>query len=337
MTSGMVTWEQQLVAQAQVAPDPQVSINTLSVDRTKLESAYEMCNAITNEHSRTFFLASGLLPKEQKLAARALYAFCRLSDDLVDRRTDDQAVKFQQWHQRILDCAYPGDDLVALAWMDTRARYKIPAAYVRQFLEGVGRDLTPVRYGSFGELAEYCYGVAATVGLMSMHIIGFSGPEALPYAVKLGVALQLTNILRDVKEDWTNGRLYLPLNELNAFDLTADDISRGVVDGRWQAFMRFQIERARQLYTEALPGVALLGEKGQLAIAAAAELYRAILADIEAHDYDVFNRRAYVSHREKLRRLPAIWWRTHTNAYARLAVEQKQAPAGDLQSGALHL
>jgi phytoene synthase len=159
-------------------------------------------------------------------------------------------------------------------------------------------------------LAEYCYGVASTVGLMTMHIIGFSGPEAIPYAVKLGVALQLTNMLRDVDEDWRAGRLYLPQEELAAFNLIEEDIATGNVDDRWREFMRFQIERNRSLYSEALPGIAMLDPDGRFAISASAELYRAILDDIELHDWDVFQRRSYVGTWGKLRRLPGIWWRS---------------------------
>ncbi len=154
---------------------------------------------------------------------------------------------------------------------------------------------------------------------MAMHIVGFAGHKAIPYAIKLGVALQLTNILRDVQEDWENGRLYLPAEELRMFNLSEDDIAAGNIDHRWRAFMRFQIRRARQLYAEALPGVALLGKSGRFAIAAAAELYRAILDDIEEHDYDVFNRRAHTTKQEKLRHLPGIWWRAKTNQYVNLA------------------
>jgi len=154
--------------------------------------------------------------------------------------------------------------------------------------------------------------VASTVGLMSMHIVGFKDQSAIPYAVKLGVALQLTNILRDVAEDWQNGRLYLPLHELKAFSLSEADIAAGTNDHRWKAFMAFQIRRARKLYDEALPGIALLDRRGRLAVAAAAELYRAILDDIEAHDYDVFTRRAHISKSQKLLRLPGIWFRAMT-------------------------
>ena len=150
--------------------------------------------------------------------------------------------------------------------------------------------------------------IASTVGLMSMHIVGFSGLEAIPYAVKLGVALQLTNILRDVGEDYRSGRVYLPQDELTAFGITDDQIAAGHVDDRWRAFMRFQIARNRLLYQEAWPGIALLDRDGRFAIAAAATLYRGILDDLEAHDYNNFMRRSYVNKRGKAVRLAQAWW-----------------------------
>jgi phytoene synthase len=197
-----------------------------------------------------------------------------------------------------------------LAWADTRATYSIPQRYAEQLLDGVASDLTKTRYANFTELTNYCYNVASTVGLMAMHIIGYESDEAIPYAVKLGVALQLTNILRDVAEDWENGRLYLLQDELTTFSLTEADIKAGIVDDRWREFMKFQITRIRQLYTDALPGITLLNKNGRFAIAAAAELYQAILNDIENHDYDIFSRRAYITKWEKLRRLPGIFIRS---------------------------
>ena len=143
---------------------------------------------------------------------------------------------------------------------------------------------------------------------MSMHIIGLESEEAVRYAIKLGVALQLTNILRDVAEDWQRGRLYLPLDELKEFGLSEADIEAGLVDDRWRNFMKFQIARARQIYDEAWPGIQTLDAGGRFSIAAAATFYRAILDDIKAHDYNVFTRRAYVGKWGKLRRLPFIWW-----------------------------
>jgi phytoene synthase len=275
-----------------------------------LEAAYAYCDEVTAQHSRSFHLASSLLPIEKQRAVRALYAFCRISDDIIDQQssTHSEAEKqMQAWRHNAFSNHPPMEDLAAVAWADARMRYHIPIHYAEQLVEGVSRDLHQSRYESFADLTTYCYSVASTVGLMSMHIIGFSGPEAVPYAIKLGLALQLTNILRDVGEDWQRGRLYLPLDELAAFNLTEADISAGVVDDRWRQFMRFQVARNRQLYAEAWPGIELLSRNGRFSIAAAADLYRAILTDIENHDYDVFNRRAYIGTWGKLRRLPKLW------------------------------
>jgi phytoene synthase len=199
---------------------------------------------------------------------------------------------------------------VVMAWADARQRFGIPQVYAQQLIDGVARDLHQARYESFAELAEYSYGVASTVGLMAMHIIGFTNEDALPYAVRLGVALQTTNILRDVGEDWRRGRLYLPQAELREFGVTEDEIAQGRINDNWREFMRFQIERCRQLYAESLAGVAYLNSDGRFAITAAAELYQGILDDIEANDYDVFSRRAHLSMSAKLRRLPSIWLRS---------------------------
>jgi len=244
---------------------------------------------------------------------RALYAFCRVSDDLVDRESGDprsDVVVSGQWIvESDVSNHYPlsTNHLVSLAWADTRMRYGIPNLYAQQLLDGVALDLEVKRYATFEELAAYCYGVASTVGLMAMHIVGFSTMEAVPYAVKLGVALQLTNILRDVGEDWRAGRVYLPQEELEAFGLDEAGLQAGNVDERWRGFMRFQIERNRRLYREAWPGISMLSRDARPAIAAAAGLYKAILEDIERHDMDVFTRRAHLSGWEKVRRLPAAW------------------------------
>ena len=283
--------------------------------QSELEQAYVLCNQITREHSHTFYMASALLPHEQRQAIRALYAFCRVSDDLIDRPGDNSVARFQEWRQHNLSPSPPPDDLVAVAWADARARFQVPQQYAEQLLDGVASDLEVNRYATFANLANYCYGAASTVGLMSMHIVGYKQQEAIPYAVKLGVALQLTNILRDVGEDWANGRLYLPQDELAAFGLSEAAIADQYRGRRWQEFMRFQITRTRRLYDEAMPGIAMLQRGSRLAVAAAAELYRAILSDIEAHDYDVFTRRAYISNRQKAVRLPGICWRVYTNNY----------------------
>ena len=276
--------------------------------------AYQQCLEITRESSKTFFMASNLLPDGKRRAAQALYAFCRVSDDIVDRPQGDVRARLGGWKQQVVyganeTGAHPLEREVNLAWTDARCAYQIPTGYMEQLIDGLAMDFERVRYDNFAELARYCYGVACTVGLMSMHIVGYSSREAIPYAIRLGVALQLTNILRDVGEDWRAGRLYLPRDEMAAFGLSEADIERGMVDERWREFMRFQIARARRLYDEALPGVALLHPDGRFAIAAAGELYSAILVRIEQNDYDVFRQRASVGAWGKLRRLPGIWLR----------------------------
>ncbi len=305
-------WEYRLLTWAQEAFESHTPGKWLETDNVTLANAYLECEQITREHSRTFYMASGLLAPERRHAARALYAFCRVTDDLVDRSSAPahRLTALREWQQTICAAVPAEDNPVALAWANTQLQFRIPRGYAEQLIEGCATDLTKTRYATFDELAEYSYGVASTVGLMVMHIIGFQSVDAIPYAIRLGVALQMTNILRDVAEDWRAGRLYLPQDELALYSLSEADIEAGQVDNRWRAFMRFQIERNRRLYAEALPGIALLNPGGRFAIMAAANLYEGILTDIERHDYDVFSRRAHVSPRGKLARLPGIWWRT---------------------------
>jgi phytoene synthase len=306
------TWEATLLDWAQTALDTHIPHVGHNADADALDSAYRTCAVVIRQYSRTFAIASSLLPPEKKRAVWALYAFCRVTDNLVDIDNDaaDRRAHLARWRELALHPHPPAHERVALAWADTRARYGIPNGYAEQLIDGVARDLEQTRYATFDDLAEYSYGVASTVGLMAMHIVGFTGEEALPYAVKLGVALQLTNILRDIAEDWRAGRLYLPQDELSAFGLSEDDIADGRNDARWRAFMRFQIERTQQLYAESAPGIELLNPNGRFAVSAAADLYQAILTDIERHNYNVFTRRAHVVGVEKMRRLPGIWWRS---------------------------
>jgi 15-cis-phytoene synthase len=331
-TTNAITWEVHLTNLAYEALQDCVPQALSEEKKKRLDEAYAHCDQLTNHHSKTFWMASRLLPPARQRAVQALYAFCRVSDDLVDRMDGNHPEILQEWKNKSLNHfsylggtfgkasgIHPGngggspdysEDLVALAWADTCHNFNIPCMYAEQLINGVALDMQKNRYDTFDELAGYCYGVACTVGLMAMHIIGYEGPQAIPYAVRLGVALQLTNILRDVGEDWSMGRLYLPKEELDAFGITEEYIQEERVDARWRDFMRFQIERARELYRESRPGVKLLDSRGRFAIMAAADLYEGILDDIEAHDYQVFSRRSYVSKAEKLRRLPVIWFRS---------------------------
>lgn len=311
-----MTWEDSLIALAVEAQNSYEEVKALDgIDPRILDLAYQDCESITREHSRTFFMASGLLPENKRRAARALYAFCRISDDLVDDQRPNAIKLLTEWRNQTIRVEPVGENNVALAWAHTCQQYKIPWRYAEQLIDGVAMDLQTTRYQTFDELAHYCYGVACTVGLMSMHIVGFLSQDAIPYAIRLGVALQMTNILRDVGEDWQLGRVYLPQDELEEFGLSELDIERGEVNDRWREFMKFQVERTRRLYQESFPGIALLDKDGRFAIGAAAELYRAILDSIEQNDYNVFNRRAYIGKLGKLSRLPGIWWRARNGLY----------------------
>jgi phytoene synthase len=304
-------WENQLIALAGNLPHPSTRpFFSYWAGDVALQKAYKHAEVVTAEHSKSFHFASGLLPEEKRSAVRALYAFCRTVDDIVDESSDDEREsRLDYWRTMIETASFADNDLVAAAWADTVARYLIPRHYVMQLIDGVNRDLTQSRYQTFDELTTYCYGVASTVGLMSMYIVGFKTNAAIPYAIKLGVALQMTNILRDVGEDYRNGRLYLPREELAFYGIREHNIAEGRVTDNWRQFMKFQIERTRQLYEESWAGVKMLEREGQLAIGAASVFYQGILEDIEKHDYDVFSRRASLSALGKVSRIPSLWWK----------------------------
>ena len=180
------SWERQLLAWASEGPNEDLPSEPVTQDARRLDRAYAHCDEIARRHSRTFYKASSLLPGVKRRSIRALYAFCRITDDLIDHAQGDPAANLAEWRARNL--AWPEDrperdashDLVALAWADTRRRYGIPACYAEQLIQGVARDLVTTRYATFDDLAAYCYGVASTVGLMSMHIIGFTGRRRHP-------------------------------------------------------------------------------------------------------------------------------------------------------------
>ena len=304
-------WENQLLDLAGQIPHPQTRpFFSYWAGDVALHKAYKQAERITSQHSKSFYLASALLPEEKRSAVRALYAFCRTVDDIVDESPRSECdSRLEYWRGMVESASFADDDLVAAAWADTLTRYHIPRHYAVQLIDGVARDLVQSRYQTFDELATYCYGVASTVGLMSMHIVGFRNNDAVPYAIKLGVALQMTNILRDVGEDYQNGRLYLPREELTFYGISEADIAAGHITDNWRQFMKFQIDRTRQLYAESWTGVKMLEREGQLAIGAASVFYQGILNQIEKCDYDVFTRRASLSALGKLSRVPAVWLR----------------------------
>lgn len=266
--------------------------------------AWQLCSAITREHGRTFYLASHFQTPPRRRALHAIYAFCRIADDIVDRAKtpSEAAAQLAAWEAQLDTPVHP----VAYAFAVTREIYGIPVAPARDLIAGIRSDLQPEPFETWDDLRHYCYCVAGTVGLLTAPVLGCSRESALPCAVELGIAMQLTNILRDVGEDARQQRVYLPLADLAAFGCTPESLLAGRPAGRFQELMAFEIARARSLYVSARPGIAALSPAGQMTTLAASRLYASILTRIEELDYDVLSTRATVHTRRKLGALPAV-------------------------------
>jgi phytoene synthase len=194
------------------------------------------------------------------------------------------------------------------AFADVVRRYNIPLRYPLEFLDAMRMDLTRTRYATFDELQTYTWGSASVVGVMMCYILGAVQPDALHYAATMGLAMQMTNFLRDVGEDWARGRVYLPQDELQRFGVSETQIADGIVDDRWVALMRFQIDRCRALYAEAEQGIPLLPREAQYPVLLGGRLYARILNAIERNGYDVFRLRARTTHAEKLALAAATYY-----------------------------
>ena len=285
---------------------------------SRADAAY--CERLARAHARTFALASYLLPASKRRAAFALYAFCRVADDMVDRAVageeGDVALALAGYRGQ-LDRALDGSADAPLFRELARVAqaHAIPAAVLHELLDGVARDLAPTRYETWGELARYCEGVASSVGEMCTDVFGIAGgaaarPAAVRHARTLGVAMQLTNILRDVGEDAARARCYLPAEDLRAFGLEAEEVLTGSLharDPRWRALMAFEVKRARALYDAALPGIALLAPDARGCATACARGYAAILDVLERTGYDSLTTRASVPTWSRLGVLMEAW------------------------------
>ncbi len=291
-----------------------------------IEESYERCRQITQKYSKTFYLGTLLMPPEKRRAIRAIYVWCRRTDELVDgpmaRFTTPETLQQWQDHLESLFNGHPIDD-EDVALVDSLQRFPIEIEPFEDMIAGQHMDLYRNRYETFADLKLYCYRVAGTVGLMSNAVLGVEkhpsiGPwnrqleEYIPKeeAIALGIANQLTNILRDVGEDAQRGRIYLPLEDLDRFNYTETDLLKGIIDDRWRELMRFQIKRARQYYKDAERGIRILSKDSRWPVWAALMLYQGILDVIEANDYDVFSRRAFVRTPKKMLYLPIAWLRS---------------------------
>jgi phytoene synthase len=265
-------------------------------------------------------MATRFLPNKKQRGIFAVYALCRSLDNIADIESAvsstalsklDKIHLLEQWKFDLIQLYnnnYKGNNPILLAFRDTISAFNIKLDLPLLLIEGITSDLTKNRYQNFNELYEYSYRVASVVGLMTTEIFGYSDEKALDYAVDLGIAMQLTNILRDVGEDLQKNRIYLPLNELADYGIDIEELFNHQCTDRFKEFMKFQINRARNYYQNAEKGIIYLSKEARLPVYLAHFNYQRILGKIEEIDYQVFTRRAYVSKREKLMSIPEIYW-----------------------------
>ena len=288
---------------------------------TDLDTAFEACRRETAEWAKTFYLGTLLLPPAKRRAIWAIYVWCRRTDELMDsdeaqaRPVAELADRLDRWEDktRAMFNGHVDDDLDAVM-VDTLERFPQGIQPYLDMIEGQRMDLTWTRYPRFEDLRLYCYRVAGTVGLMTQGVMGVDGaytsapwsdcPDPSDAAVALGIANQLTNILRDVGEDRGRGRIYLPQEDLERFGYSEDDLMAGRLNTAWRELMIFQLQRAREWFSRSEAGVRWLSRDARWPVWTSLRLYRRILDAIERMDYDVFNRRAYVSRFSKFADLP---------------------------------
>jgi phytoene synthase len=281
-----------------------------------LKLAYKFARSQTKHYSKSFFISASLLPKDKRWDTFALYNFCRYADNLIDkprnRSSEELILEVDHFAEEVIAAYKYGESEhpVLKSFIEVAKKYQMPLNYPLELLEGVKMDLIHKRYDTFDDLYKFCYKVAGVVGVMMTYILGYKSNHAFCYAEHLGAAMQLTNILRDVKEDKNMNRIYLPLDELKRFDLTYDDIVNEVFDDRIRLFMKYQIDRAGRYYTEASDGIKLLTPNTQFAISSASRIYRGILLKIEAKNYNPFEGRVFVNLGEKIKILSSEILRT---------------------------
>ena len=263
-----------------------------------VEAAYAEVERITRREARNFAYGIMVLPRPKRRAIAAIYAFARRVDDIADGELPDEEKRKRLEALRAALDAPPGDDAMLVALGDARSCYPIAESALNDLVEGGLQDTERRRYATFEELHGYCRRVAGAVGVACVAVYGSDETE---HAEQLGVALQLINIIRDVREDWELGRVYLPQDELAAYGVSDGDIAEGRVTPEWQALMAFQASRARVYLDEGLTLLDSLDTRSAACVATFAGLYRATLDRIEAGGFDVFDGSVRLSRLTKLR------------------------------------
>jgi phytoene synthase len=290
------------------------------LESEKLKEAYAKCRSITRYHAKTFYMATRFLPNHKQRGIFAIYSLCRYIDDLVDEAEDlvqeeklsrgDIERRLDGWKRKLQD-TYDGrdhDNAILIAFSDVLKQNHIPIEMPFELMEGVCMDLFKNRYETFDELYDYSFKVASIVGLMTSQVFGYESREALSYAVDLGIAMQLTNILRDVGEDLDRNRIYLPQEDLRAFNVTEKDLFDHKLNDDVIGLLQFEINRTRRYYNRSDKGISLLSSDSQLPVYLARQNYSRILDKIEENNYNVFDMRAYLNATEKLSILPHAYY-----------------------------
>jgi phytoene synthase len=277
---------------------------------TDLELAYQECRRVTRREARNFYYAFLTLPESRRRAIFVVYTFCRHCDDSVDakRSTDEKLAMLAELRKK-LDQTYAGraEEPIFVGLADVAQRFDIPQVYFQEVLSGVESDLVKSRYHNFEELRQYCYRVASAVGLICLQIFGYQDLRAKEHAVDLGLAMQLTNILRDVREDLDLGRIYLPQEEMARFSYSEKELQAGIINEPFRALMRFQVQRARWYFQSGFSLLPYLAPRSRACPAVLGQLYRKVLDRIEAADYDVLHQRISLGTAEKLRVTAQTW------------------------------
>ncbi len=280
-----------------------------------LDQAYDHCRRVARARAKNFHLAFRTLPRERRRAVCAIYAYCRLCDDIADGDSPTESKRLALSEvRRDLDAALAGDadaaanlapEFIALA--HAAETFSIPAGHFRDILAGVESDLTKTRFADFAELREYCRKVASAVGLACIEVFGYEDPRAADYAADMGIALQLTNIIRDMREDAERDRIYIPQDEMARFGYSERDLMAGTVNDAFRRLTRFQAERARDYYERSRPLFALLSAESRTCPRVLHAAYYAILERVERADYDVMSRRVGLSAGEKFALAARLW------------------------------
>jgi phytoene synthase len=292
-------------------------LKAAGITDSELRTSYLECKRLNNLHGKTYFLATRLLPPEKRPFVHALYGFARYADEIVDDLAstlseNEKAQSLKSWGDEVLANIKSGKshDHIGAALVDTVNRFSIPISYFEAFLHSMTMDLTVTEYHTYEDLYEYVYGSAAVIGLQMVPILGMvskqSMGEANIAAEKLGTAFQLANFIRDIGEDLTRGRVYLPVTELQSHGVTREMLEERIVTPQIKNALKEQIKRVRSLQAESKAGINLLSVESRACIEAASELYCGIVDEVEKIDYQIFNKRAKTSNWRRLKvALPA--------------------------------